>query len=285
MSEKTAVTTTPKQSIVETVQGRIKDMEAKGDIHFPANYSFSNALRSAWLILQETKDRNGKPALEACTQASISNALLNTVVGGLSPMKKQVYFIVYGNQLTAMRSYFGTLAMLKRIKGVSDVIAQVIYEGDKFEFEIREGTKYITKHESSLSNIDGTKIIGAYCTIFYGEGEEFTEIMNWAQIQKSWSKSKTGGGVQKEFPEEMAKRTVINRTAKMFVNTSDDSDLVINAFHETDGGSYETPEAEIQREANQVEVDVKVEPSYKVQDEPEETPKKLMGDELPKDEF
>ena len=269
-----------KKAVIDAVESRIKQFQEDGSIHFPANYSPQNALKSAWLIIQDTQDMNHKKALDVCTQESVANALLNTVIQGLSPAKKQVYYIVYGSKLEAQRSYFGTMAVTKRLHGVTDVFAQVIYEGDEFEFEINHGCKKVTKHTQKLENIDNAKIIGAYATVIYGD-KEFTEIMNKAQIEKAFSKSKMKtNSVQKDFVEEMSKRTVINRTCKMFVNTSDDSDLVIEAFHATEHyDQEEMVDKDVEKNANQGEViditdtvtEVKQEPEPETQKEPEQT--------------
>src|SRR5690554_5350627 len=251
-----------KKDTVDVVANRIKEFQEKGEIHFPPNYSPENAMKSAWLILQETKDRNDKPALDVCTRDSIANALLDMVVQGLSPAKKQGYFIVYGNRLSFMRSYFGTMAVTKRLNGVEDIFAQVIYEGDDFEFTIQRGTKKIVKHSQKLENIDISKIVGAYCTIIYDGGKEFTEIMTKKQIDQAWSKTKMkSNSVHREFPEEMAKRTVINRTCKLFTNTSDDSDLLIESFNrsteaEYAGGPEEEAQHEIDENANTESIDI-----------------------------
>ena len=37
------------ENIAELVQSKIEKMQESGEIHFPANYSVSNAIRSAWL--------------------------------------------------------------------------------------------------------------------------------------------------------------------------------------------------------------------------------------------
>ena len=67
--------------------------------------------------------------------------------------------------------------------------------------------------------------------------------MTKKEIDQSWSKTKAyKNTVQKEFSQEMAKRTVINRAAKMFVNTSDDSDLMIDAISRTTSNEYEDDE-------------------------------------------
>jgi len=102
------------KNVADFVLSKIQKLQSNGEIYFPNNYSPENALKSAWLKLQETKDKNDKPVLQSCTQISIANALLNMVVQGLNPMKNQCYFIPYGNQLTLMRSYFGSIAVAKQ---------------------------------------------------------------------------------------------------------------------------------------------------------------------------
>ena len=246
-----------KQETIAVVENQIKELKNSGGLHFPENYSPENALKSAWLILQEIKDRNQKLALETCTKSSIQLALLDMAVQGLSVAKKQGYFIPYGNKLSFNRSYFGTMAVVKRVQGVKSVTAQVIYEGDIFEYVIENGIKKITKHEQSFKNIDNSKIEGAYCVIVLDDREAHTEIMNIGQIKKSWIKTKTGGNVQKEFPDQMAMRTVINRACKYFVNTSDDSDLLIESFNRSVEKSVdEEVEQEVNELANSEVIDV-----------------------------
>ena len=230
-SQNTALSKSEYREMVDTVLARVDKMEKAGEISFPPRYNPGNALRSAWLQIQETKDLNNRPALEVCTRESVANALLYTVVQGLSPAKKQVYYIVYGNQLQAQRSYFGTMAATKRIPGVTEVWADVVYEGDEFKAQKHHGGWQIVQHDSAPENINPEKIRYAYAVIEREDEEPFTDVMTWAQIQQSWAKSRSKAQtVHKEFPDQMAKRTVINRACKMFFNTSDDSDMMIEAF-------------------------------------------------------
>lgn len=225
---------TESKEMIDSVLFKVNKMEREGNISFPSRYNPGNALRSAWLQIQETKDLNGRPALEVCTKESVANALLNTVIQGLSPAKKQVYYIVYGNQLQAQRSYFGTMAATKRIPGVTEVWADVVYEGDEFKAQKHHGGWQIVQHDSAPENINPEKIRYAYAVIEREDEEPFTDVMTWAQIQQSWAKSRSKAQtVHKEFPDQMAKRTVINRACKMFFNTSDDSDMMIEAFNAT----------------------------------------------------
>ncbi|WP_317310243.1 hypothetical protein [Clostridium thermobutyricum] len=43
-------------------------MQSAGDIAFPQNYNYSNALKLAQLIFAETVDRNKVPVLQSCNR-------------------------------------------------------------------------------------------------------------------------------------------------------------------------------------------------------------------------
>ena len=94
MAEKKGTEIVQAQNMKDKVLQKLNAYQEAGAIHFPANYSPQNALQSAWLVLQTVKDKNRRPALEVCTKASIANALLYTVISGLSPAKNQVYFLI-----------------------------------------------------------------------------------------------------------------------------------------------------------------------------------------------
>lgn len=226
--------TTQQVAISEKVRQQIEDLTKKNQIALPTNYSPENALKSAWLILQEAK-KDGKPVLQVCTQASIQNTLFDMVIQGLSPAKKQCYFIPYGNQLQLSRSYLGTIAVTKRLKGIKDVKAHVIYDGDTFEteYDIKTASVVVKSYKPNFSTIDITKILGVFAVILGEDGPVHTEIMTMAQVRAAWNQGQMKGnsGAHKNFSEEMAKKSVINRACKAYWNTSDDSDLLIEAIN------------------------------------------------------
>jgi len=256
-----------KKDTVDVVSTRIKDFQEKRELQLPPNYSADNALKSAWLILQSTKDKNGKLALQVCDKNSIANSLLDMVVQGLSPAKKQCYFVVYSNQLQLVRSYFGTATAVQRVKSVSGApLAQVVYEDDELEYEIQGANKVIIRHRQKLGNIDKTKIAAAYCTIPRVNDTSYTEIMTFEEIKQAWKQSRTkvfddkgnllSSSTHGKFAQEMAKKTVINRACKGIINTSDDSDILIEAFNRTTENEYKNDvQAEIEEEANKEELD------------------------------
>lgn len=241
---------TDKKNAVAKVEKNITDLVLKkvvkfaqeGELVLPKDYSAENALKAAWLDLQSVETKDGKKALEVCTAASISNALLDMVVQGLTPAKKQCYFIPYGNELTLSRSYMGTVAVARRFSDVKNVHAQVIYDGDEFEYEIDPMTSNIRilKHKQCFGNIDLNKIKGAYAVVLREDADPYIEIMTMEQVRKAWGQGATKGNspAHRNFPDEMAKKSVINRACKLFVNTSSDSAILTDSFNRTTENEY-----------------------------------------------
>lgn len=217
------------KDVVDSVLAKINTFEENGELKLPANYSAPNALKSAWLILQDVVDKNNQPVLQSCTRESIANSLLSMVVQGLSPVKNQCYFIPYGKELQLQRSYLGTLAVAKRVGGVKTAIANCIYEGDNFKYSIdpETGLKKIIEHTQDLANLDADKVKGAYAILTTDDGRTIVEIMNMGQIRKAWMQGSMKGGspAHKNFGDEMAKKSVLGRACKMLIGISDDADL------------------------------------------------------------
>lgn len=227
------------KTITQKVLARIDQMKEEQELSLPVNYNAPNALNSAYLALQKVKTRNGKNALEACTPPSISKALLDMTLQGLSPAKDQCYFIAYGNELQMQRSYFGTVAAVKRLDGVQKVRAEVVHQDDEFEIGSNDDMELIVqKFVPKFENQD-KPIIGAFALIKTDEGNSYT-VMTKKEIDQSWSQTRQKNNrVQKDFSQEMAKRTVLNRAAKMFINTSDDSDLLTGAINDTTANEFD----------------------------------------------
>lgn len=221
------------RQVTSTVANRINEMTQEGLVIAP-NYSVNNALSSAYNALKNSSNGN---LLVMCTPDSIYNALLDMVTQGLSPAKTQCYFIPYGQEVKLMRSYFGTMKVVKQLSEVKDIRAEVIYEGDDVVVDVIDGRRIIASHKTHWKNQDNN-IEGAYCIIEDNDGREYTTIMTKKEIDMSWSKSRNKK-VQTEFPQEMTKRTVINRAAKRFFNSSNDESLFIDAVNRTTQNEFE----------------------------------------------
>ena len=205
-------------AFIDGLTAQLKQKQEYG-LTFPSDYNPTNALMGAYLILKETTDKNGKSVLETCSQASIANSLMDMVTMGLSMQKKQCYPIAYGGKLQCQVSYHGNKAMAHRY-GAKTINAEVIYEGDTFQYHIENGVKVLDKHEQDFKNIDLDKIVGAYCIITMVDGSKYMEVMNIQQIKTAWKKGygyKEGSGTHKEFTDMMAKKTVTSRACKQIV--------------------------------------------------------------------
>lgn len=221
------------RQITSGVNKRIEEKQNENFI-VPPNYSLGNALSNAYYELKNSPSGN---LLSQCTDESVYISLLDMVAQGLSPAKKQCYFIKYGDKVQLRRSYFGTMKVVKELNEVKDIWAGVIFEGDVFKSEIVNGRRRFVSHESDWENQDNP-IKGAYCIIKDINDEEHLTIMTKKQIDKAWSKAKTKN-VQVDFPDQMAMRTVINRAAKSFINTSNDSSYFVEALNRTTENEYD----------------------------------------------
>ncbi|EPX17098.1 recT protein [Streptococcus agalactiae LDS 623] len=221
------------RQITSGVNKRIEEKQNENFI-VPPSYSLGNALSNAYYELKNSSSGN---LLSQCTDESIYISLLDMVAQGLSPAKKQCYFIKYGDKVQLRRSYFGTMKVVKELNEVKDIWAGVIFEGDVFKSEIVNGRRRFVSHESDWENQDNP-IKGAYCIIKDINNEEYLTIMTKKQIDKAWSKAKTKN-VQIDFPDQMAMRTAINRAAKLFINTSNDSSYFVEALNRTTENEYD----------------------------------------------
>lgn len=260
MTNKNQVAKIEEKTITDTVLNRVNKMQSEGSLQIPENYSPENALKSAYLKLLETKTRDNKPVLQACSQESIANSLLEMVVQGLNPMKNQGYFIAYGKQLTFSRGYLGTVSITKRLPGVKDVKGYPVYKDDEFEteFDLITGSLKVKKYTPNVKSRDPKNLIGAFALIIGDEEILSMEYMDMAQIRKAWNQGATKGNspAHKNFPDQMAVRTVINRACKMYASTSDDSDLTVNILNRTETEVIEEVKENANKELMEFKEDV-----------------------------
>ena len=250
-------------SIVEVRKTVVSQIEKLG-VDIPKDYSIDNAVQAAFMAIREVKDRNKRYAFDVCSPESIQRSIFSMCVQGLNPDKTQCYFIVRGSQLTIMRSYLGSIAVAKRVENwIKDVKAVAVYEDDVFDYEIVNGDKRVLRHKQSLVSTINKSIIGAYAMVVDKDDNVVsTEIMNITDIYRSWSKSSTNvflpnGDIDPksthgQYPERMARRTVINRACKHIISTSSDEMLLKNAAN---SDPELTITEEININANQTEID------------------------------
>lgn len=232
------------KNITDKVFNTLTVYEHQGSVNFPANYSVGNALKAAYLIYMSD------PKLQACEPSTVANALLDMCIGGLNPSKNQCYFVPMGNKCTLMVSYFGKQTMVKRIKGVKDVRSDVIYQDTEYELTLDDyGNDDITiTKPCPLDKRKNDNIIGAWAKVILDPDvwgvDTYTAIMTLEDIQNAFNMGNAKGQskAHKNFLNEMAKRSAINRCIKNFINTRDDQDILIDTLNRVTSNEYHEPD-------------------------------------------
>lgn len=212
-----------KMNVGDQVIARVNNLCEAG-FSTPSDYNYINAIKSSMLVLQELKDKNGKPALEVATPPSVATALFEMSVRGLDASKKTCYFLMRGDKLCMHESYFGKILQVKRIYPNFDPHPVVIHEGDNFEYCVdpETGCKKIVKHEQKLENLD-KDFIGAYMYLPTANGGQDLYIMSKKMILTAWSKSSSREQtVHKTFTEKMCIKTIINSGCNIIINSTPD---------------------------------------------------------------
>ena len=214
---------------------QFQNMIEKDHFDLSETYSYKNAIQQTRFLLSksiESGQNKGKTILEVCTPQSVMQAVIEMAQKGLNPSKDQCYFIPYGNKCTLSISYQGKIAIAKREgEDIKDVYGYAVYKDDEFEleFNIVSGTYCIKKYLPDVTKWNKDNLIGAFAVITNSEGKvKYTEYMTMQQIRNSWEMGATKGSspAHKNFPDQMAIKTVKSRAVKSFINSSNDEDLM-----------------------------------------------------------
>lgn len=235
--------------VISSAMQAFGEMVQSGAYQVPPNYSYVNAMQAA--RFQLTDDSNGKPLIATCDQKSIVAALIEMAQKGLNPAKNQCYFIKYGQKLTLSISYQGKILMAKRDGGIKDVHGYAIYEGEelKIGYNVNGGVYFIESYKPDPTKWSKDHIVGAVAVIINADGTPgYCEYMTMEQIRAAWQQGGAKGNspAHKNFPDQMAIKTVKSRALKNIVNSTDDEEI----FSSTDATDWQLAQ-EIKENANQ----------------------------------
>lgn len=251
---------------VNAVMKQVEELQQTGGLVLPKDYNVGNALKSAWIYLQTIETRTKQKAIDVCTKLSICNCLLEMVIRGQHP-KKHCYFIPCGNSLEYWERYTGKILRAKRDTKIQDVVAQIVYEGDKFIYTVDENGYYqLVSHETAIENINPDKIKAAYAVVIFKDGSKHLEIMTIDQIRKSWQQGAARGtsGAHQNFTDQMCKKTVIARACKIELDSATDGE-------EEELSMTPPSAAEATRDAAQQQITVQANETPQLEHKPQET--------------
>lgn len=155
--------------------------------------------------------------LRKCSQQSILNSVLLCAQTGLMPGQMGLAAIVpYKTTAQFQVMYKGLLQLAYRSGRIAGIQAEVVYEGDMFEWD--EGSSPFVKFRRSLDrDRKDAPRMAAFCSIVPVEGPSMVRVMSWAEILDI--EDRYAKGTRDERPwmterDEMACKTVIKRAAK-----------------------------------------------------------------------
>lgn len=174
------------------------------------------------------------PKLMECSRASLASALLNAAALRLEPNGPtgEAYLIPYKDQCQFIIGYRGLLTLARRSGQIVEVTAQVVRDGDEFEYEF--GSNRVLRHKPAIGERGDITMVYAYAHLKDG-GFAF-EVMNVSEVEALRARgNERGHSPWKTDWEAMAKKTVLRRLCKLLP-------MSIELAHAVDADTVEEPE-------------------------------------------
>ncbi len=159
------------------------------------------------------------PKLQKCTVDSFMKCLLDCAAFGLYPDGRIVHFIPFGDKCTMIIDYKGFVQLILGNGIVARVHADVVCEGETFEFNVGEIKRHFW---DATKPRDVKKWTAVYALVEYKYGGSKAEIMSRDEvlaIRNSSHGYKSAITYKKSHPwidneTEMAKKTAVRRLVK-----------------------------------------------------------------------
>lgn len=156
------------------------------------------------------------PALKKCSIESVFRSTLAAAELGLEPggALGLAYLVPYKDTCQLIVGYRGLIDLACRAGHVSSIRANVVYQGDVFEFV--DGLDMRLRHvPAPEGNREPTLITYVYCVVRTKDGGAFYDVMTRGEVDRIRSRSKSGNaGPWVTDYAEMARKTVTRRCLK-----------------------------------------------------------------------
>ena len=167
------------------------------------------------LALTAMKSSKAAHKIVKCTGLSVAKAIMDLATTGLSPAPQlgQCCFVPYGPELQLQIEYRGFIVLAKRSGEVSYITADVVRDGDEFNFE--RGTNQFLRHVPRGEG-DATHY---YAVVRFKDGSTDFRVMTVKQCEEHRDKfskqfKATKKGTWKDHFDAMAMKTCIRQLCK-----------------------------------------------------------------------
>ena len=176
------------------------------------------------------------PDILKCDRASIYAACQKAAQDGLVLDNREAALVQFGKAATYMPMVAGILKKLRNSGEISTIKAETVHANDAFKYN--PAMDDVPNHSPDWFG-DRGEMIGVYAVAKMKDGGTVVEVMSMEQINKVRSVSRSSGkGPWKDWPEEMAKKSVLRRIAK-YLPSSADIDQVFE--HDNEGFTLDEP--------------------------------------------
>jgi recombination protein RecT len=180
------------------------------------------------------------PELTNCTQESFFKCILDLSAMGLEPDGIRAHLIPYKNnresttECTLLIDYKGLVELVRRSGDVVRIHADVVCDGDIFEFSIGQ----VLRHTWDISKPRG-EMIAVYAMVVFTSGESQAVVLSKDEVNavRSRSKSATKGPWVTDF-WEMSKKTAFRRLCKWLTLSPDLLQHIANEDEAEFGHNY-----------------------------------------------
>lgn len=154
------------------------------------------------------------PELQRCSVDSVIVSVMKSAQAALPIDGVHSAIVPFKGVATFVPMYKGVLQLVRRTDKIRQVWAEVVFEGDEFDWDPVERK---VKHRlgSDKSRVDPDKATHAYACFRWHDGFVDTEVMTRDELDRVWKSSPAQNGPWKSHRLAMYKKTVVRRGAKM----------------------------------------------------------------------
>lgn len=189
-----------------------------------------------------TPERFGRVALTAiqnapnllkCEPGSLWNACMKAAQDGLLPDGREGAIIPRAGQAVWSPMVQGLIAKAKRRGSVTNLVANIVYEGEPFEVLMGDEDRIL--HRRELNRVQKGNEVAVYAIATLKDGTKEREVMTWEEVQAVRRMSTTpNAGPWVTSEGEMARKTCIRRLSKRLPALDDDDDDLRQAIERVD---------------------------------------------------
>jgi phage RecT family recombinase len=152
-------------------------------------------------------------ALLQCEPQSLFNACLNAAQDGLLPDGREGAIVPRKGKAVWQPMIQGIYKRVKTSGSVASLTANVVYFGERFDVLLGDDDRIV--HRREMAKVQRGYEVAVYAIATLKDGSKEREVMTWDQVDAvRRSSAMPNSGPWTQWPDEMARKTVVRRLAK-----------------------------------------------------------------------